>query len=105
MSGIEQCQSCYADTVVVAVVSVPGLDAVDRSQEPYPPEPLDRTGFDKLPKKWVLEQRRCIHHPPEWRRVFHTCEQWQTMRAISVRRRPATRFVWAHFIRPWSHEP
>ena len=51
MPSIEQCQSCYADTMVVAVVSVPGLDAVDRSQEPYPPEPLDRTGFDKLPKK------------------------------------------------------
>ena len=29
--GVEERQSCYADTVVVAVVSEPGTDAVDRS--------------------------------------------------------------------------
>lgn len=55
--GVEKRQPCDADTVVVAVVSVPGLHAVDGSEEAYPPEPLDRTGFDELSKKWIVEQR------------------------------------------------
>ena len=54
--GVEERQPCDADTVVVAVVSVPGLHAVDGSEEAYPPEPLDRPRFDELSKKWIVEQ-------------------------------------------------
>ena len=54
--GVEKRQPCDADTVVVAVVSVPGLHAVDGSEEAYPAEPLDRTGFDEASKKWIVEQ-------------------------------------------------
>ena len=52
--GVEERQSCYADTVVVAVVSEPGPDAVDRSEESDPLKALDGTGSDKFPKKWIL---------------------------------------------------
>ena len=55
-TGVEEGQPCDADTVVVAVVSVPGLDAVDGSEEAYPAEPLDRPRFDELSKKWIIEQ-------------------------------------------------
>ena len=54
--GVEKGQPRDADTVVVAVVSVPGLDAVDGSEEAYPPEPLDWTGVDEPSKKWIVEQ-------------------------------------------------
>ena len=45
--------------MVVAVMSVPGLDAVDRAEESDPPEPLDGTGSDQLPNKRILEP--CVH--------------------------------------------
>ena len=54
--GVEKRQPRYTDTVVIAAVSVPGLHAVDRSQEAYPPESLYWTGFEELSKKWILEQ-------------------------------------------------
>ena len=54
--GVEKRQPCDADTVVVAVVSVPGLDAVNGSKEADPPEPFHWTGFDEVSKKWIVEQ-------------------------------------------------
>ena len=54
--GVEKGQPCDADTVVVAVVSVPGLDAVNGSEEADPPEPFHWTGFDEVSKKWIVEQ-------------------------------------------------
>ena len=49
--GVEKGQSGDTDTVVVAVVSVPGPQAIDRSQKANPPEPSYWTGFEKLSKK------------------------------------------------------
>ena len=45
--GVEKGQPGDTDTVVVAVVSVPGLHAIDRSQEADAPEASYRTGFEK----------------------------------------------------------
>ena len=56
LPGVEKRQPRDADTVVVAVVSVPGLHSVDGSEEAYPPEPLDWTGLDEASKKWIVEQ-------------------------------------------------
>ena len=94
--GVEKRQPCDADTVVVAVVSVPGLHAVDRSQEAYPPEPLYWTGFDELSKKWILDQGRCVYQPSEWRKGFHMWEQRQPTATIEVRRQSPISHVLAH---------
>lgn len=71
---VEKRQSRYTETVVVAVVSVSGVDAVDCSQEPNPPKALEWTGFGEFPKKWILERRRCVRQPSGWRRMVHVCE-------------------------------
>ena len=64
--GIKKRQPCYAQAVVVAFGPEPGLDAVDRSQEADPPEPLDGTGSYQLPKERILEQRRRGPRPFPW---------------------------------------
>lgn len=88
---VEERQSCYTETVVVAVVSVPCVDAVDGSQESNPSEALDWTRFGKFPKKWVLERIRCVRQPSEWKMSFHVCEQWQAMPAIKIGHQSVTR--------------
>ena len=55
-ASVEKGQPGDTDTVVVAVVSVPGLHAIDRSQKADPPEASYRTGFEKLSEKWIPGQ-------------------------------------------------